>query len=109
MTALDPVETWFADDSDKIVPLYHRWSYDPENDRVFIDERNKKEDNGYAIRIDGGWRLVDADSTPLKDLYVVKQVLDALKNETKENERPEDYDFDKLHYGQPLPVEIENE
>jgi len=106
MTDLYNDEAWELGEK-KNTPLYHKWTFDEDSGSVTIDGREKKDDGGYAIRIDGGWRVVDYDSKPVTDFYIVRQVLEALKNETKVSKGLEDYDFDKLHYGQPLPLNKE--
>lgn len=81
--------------------IYHRWGYDPHDDSIHINERDDFDQNGYAYRINGGWRLTDREHDAVNDLYIVKKVMEALRGGEGAPE-PSDYHFDKLHYGQPF-------
>jgi len=85
--------------------VYRQWSYDPNIDEAYIDSDNDSEYNGYVYRIDGGWRLTDRDHDAVDDPYIVNKVMDALRGGNPVPESPNDYNFEKLHYGQPLPME----
>jgi hypothetical protein len=87
--------------------IYHHWSYDPYLDEASLNDKNA-EQNGYAYRIDGGWRLTDKDHNFVDDPYIVRRVMDQLRGTQPNSSPPNDYDFTALHYGQPLPVETEN-
>lgn len=81
--------------------IYHRWGYDPRDDSVHINERNDFDLNGYAYRIDGGWRLTDEEHDAVDDPYIVRKVMEALKGDSNAPE-PSDYHFGRLHYGLPF-------
>jgi hypothetical protein len=83
--------------------LYRRWSYDPHADEAYIDQDNGLDQNGYAYRIDGGWRVFDQDHDSVDDLYTVRRVMDALRNKNDGQVVHKDFNFSKLHYGQPMP------
>jgi hypothetical protein len=84
--------------------IYRRWSYDPNKDQAHIDNDGKFDQNGYAYRIDGGWRLTDKDHDSIDDLHIAKRIIDALKGNNSIEPTLNDYNFEKLHYGQPLPM-----
>lgn len=84
--------------------IYHRWSYDPYIDEVYIDADNDYELSGFVYRIDGGWRLTDRDHDVVNDPYIVRKVLESLRGNELYPTTPNDYDFSKVHYGQPLPT-----
>jgi len=107
MEDLNPKDVWELDQEIGNKKFYHHWSYDPNTDTVTIDKGKTGEDHGYAYRIDGGWRILDVDHKKVKDFYIFPKVLEALRGETEEAGEAKDYDFDHLHYGQPL--EINNE
>jgi hypothetical protein len=86
--------------------VYHRWGYHPHDDAVYLNNDNDHDQNGYAYRIDGGWRLTDKDHDSVNDPYLIKKIISALNgNNGEESITPNDYNFEKLHYGQPLPRE----
>jgi hypothetical protein len=86
--------------------IYHHWGYDPNADVVYLNDGREFDFNGYAYRIDGGWRLTDKDHDPVDDPYLVKKIMGALNGDNGEEPiEPNDYNFEKLHYGQPLPRE----
>lgn len=108
-------------------PLYYRWVFTPSgvelshNDDEHPANLQFHQDlgsevneqsmvHGYVYRIHNGWRLTDWEHRPLTDPYVVKQVVDAINNEegirTASEQEPAwepEWDFDKLHYGRPMP------
>jgi hypothetical protein len=84
--------------------IYRSWSYDPHLDEASIDSRNESDQNGYVYRIDGGWRLTDKDHNAVDDPYIVRKVMDSLRGDQPAPEGPNDYNFEKLHYGRPLPM-----
>ena len=81
--------------------IYHRWGYDPHDDSIYINDRDDLDNNGYAYRIQGGWRLTDQDHDAVDDPYIVRKVMEALRGDENSSE-PADYHFDRLHYGQPF-------
>lgn len=86
--------------------VYHQWGYHPHQDQVHLNDDNDYDQNGYAYRIDGGWRLTDKDHDPVNDPYLIKKIMGALNGENGEEPiSPNDLNFEKLHYGQPLPRE----
>jgi hypothetical protein len=86
--------------------IYHSWGFDPHVDVVHINDKKDYDQNGYAYRINGGWRLTDREHDPVNDPYIVKRVMGALNGDNGQKPiEPMDYNFDKLHYGQPLPKE----
>jgi hypothetical protein len=86
--------------------VYHRWGYHPHDDAVYLNDDNDHDQNGYAYRIDGGWRLTDRDHDPVKDPYLIGKIMGTLNGKNGEEPiLPNDYNFEKLHYGQPLPRE----
>jgi hypothetical protein len=81
-------------------PIQFLWVYDPVENEVHVDhnedrhptERITHKDfktdvthesavRGFAYRIKGGWRITDRDSQEVKDPYIVKLVIAALKGE----------------------------
>ena len=86
--------------------VYHRWGYHPHDDAVYLNDDNDYDQNGYAYRIDGGWRLTDKDHDSVQDPYLIKKIIGTLNGKNgEESISPNDYNFEKLHYGQPLPRE----
>jgi hypothetical protein len=84
--------------------IYRRWRYDPHLDQVFLDAK-KSEVRGYALRLDGGWRLTDIDHNTIDDPYITRRVMETLRGINKRKSSvPNDYNFEKLHYGRPLPM-----
>ena len=84
--------------------IYHHWGYEPYKDSVYINDDNDYDQNGYAYRIDGGWRLTDREHDPVNDPYLIGKIMSALNGHN--GEEPiihDDYAFTKLHYGQPMP------
>ena len=104
MNEIDPTSVWSLKPEHENTKLYHKWSYDPVTDSVSIDGNEVGEDHGYAYRIGGGWRILDTDHKKIKDFYIFPKVLEALKGETSPEPEVGEFDFDQLHYGQPLPV-----
>lgn len=84
--------------------LYHHWSYDPIDDEAYINRNQDYDHNGYAYRIDGGWRITDRDHNTVEDPYIIKKIMEGLRGERSQFVPPNDYNFNKLHYGQPLPM-----
>ena len=86
--------------------IYQKWGYHPYNDEVHLNDDKDHDQNGYAYRIDGGWKLTDIDHNKVEDPYLIKKIIQALGGRASENAiEPKDYNFTKLHYGQPLPRE----
>jgi len=86
--------------------IYRRWGYNPNIDEAYIDvDEDDSENNGYAYRIDGGWRLTDRDHNAVEDPYIMRKVMERLRGNGITPESPNDFNFEKLHYGQPLPME----
>ena len=90
--------------------IYQKWGYDPYGDVVHLNDDHKDhEQRGYANRIDGGWELTDIDHKKVEDPYLIRRIIESLggKPSVYENRaiEPRDYNFEKLHYGQPLPRE----
>ena len=83
--------------------MYRSWSYDSNIDEAYIDD-DAREHDGYVYRIDGGWRLTNKDHDAIDDPYIVRKVMEQLRGNTPVAESPNDYNFEKLHYGQPLPM-----
>lgn len=84
--------------------IYHRWSYDPYIDEAYIDTDDDHEQSGYVSRIDGGWRLTDREHDAVDDPYMIRKVLERLRGDEPDPIAPDDFNFAKLHYGQPLPI-----
>jgi hypothetical protein len=86
--------------------IYRHWGYNPYIDEAYIDVDNDDfENTGYAYRIDGGWRLTDKDHNSVDDPYIVRKVMEGLRGDEVVPESLNDFNFEKLHYGQPLPME----
>jgi len=85
--------------------VYRHWEYDPYVDEAYIDSDHNSDQKGYAYRINGGWRFTDVDHNAVEDPYIVRKVMDALRGGGSMEQSPNDYNFEKLHYGQPLPME----
>lgn len=87
--------------------IYHHWGYDPSSDAVYLNDESNHDINGYAYRIDGGWRLTDREHDSIDDPFIIRKVMTALNQSPDEGDSftPRDYNFSKLHYGQPLPRE----
>jgi hypothetical protein len=85
--------------------IYHHWAYDPYMDEAYIDGNQECDQQGYVYRIDGGWRLTDKDHDAVDDPYLVRKVMDALRGDDPEPIAPDDFNFNQLHYGQPVPME----
>jgi hypothetical protein len=83
--------------------FYHRWGYDPMHDDVHLNDDNDYDHNGYVYRIDGGWRITDQDHDAVGDPYITRKIMELLRGDQEENVTPNDYDFNQLHYGHPLP------
>lgn len=84
--------------------IYHTWGYD--GDAVYLNDDEDYDQNGYAYRLDGGWKLTDRTHDAVDDPFLIKKVIGALNGESGESPiEPKDYNFEKLHYGQPLPRE----
>lgn len=109
MEDLKPEEIWESSEVNEVSPFYHRWSYNPRHDIVSIDDDEPFEDRGYAYRINNIWRILDADHQKVKDPHIHKKILDALRGEASHVEKSEDYDFDMLHYGDPVLVNNQEE
>lgn len=109
-------------------PLYYRWVFTPSgvelshNDDDHPAHLQYHQDlgsqvneqsmvHGYAYRIKNGWRLTDWEHQPVEDPYIHKSVVDAINNEEgmrvasveEPTWEPAELDFDRLHYGRPLP------
>jgi hypothetical protein len=104
MNDLNPDDLWSEDQEPEKQPCYHRWSYNPMTDDVTIDEGKTGEDHGFAYRIDGGWRILDSDHKKVKDFHIFPRILEALKGGKEEVPDHRDYDFDRLHYGDPIEI-----
>lgn len=115
-------------------PIYYRWVFTPSgvelshNDDEHpanlqyhqdlgseVNEQNMV--HGYAYRIHNGWRLTDWEHKPIEDPYVQKSVVDAINNEEgiraaavepQPAWEPDQLDYDRLHYGRPLPLLLED-
>lgn len=106
--------------------LYRRWVFSPgtgsvelaDNDGDPIDvryhtdiARELNEPNlvhGYAYRIGGGWRLLDWDSKPVTDPFVIASVMRQLKASEGDSEPHEgswtsdrNNDWSRMHQGMP--------
>lgn len=104
MNDLNPDEAWAEDYEPENKPFYHRWSYDPKTDAVTIDEGKTGEEHGFAYRIDGGWRILDSEHKKVKDFHIFPRILEALKGDKTKVVDHRDYDFDRLHYGDPIEI-----
>jgi len=80
-------------------PLLYLWVYDPATDKLTVEhndgrhpafrithkdlEPNAHPDSvrGFAMKIKGGWRIMDRDVKEVHDPYIVKHVLAALKGD----------------------------
>ena len=90
-------------DIDEERKIYRRWRYDPVTDEAFLDSKDG-DIRGYAIRLDGGWRLTNMDHDTVDDLYITRKVMQALRGATRQASiTPHDFHFNQLHYGKPLP------
>ena len=107
MGDLKSEDTWLMDQDLGTTKLYHKWSFDPNSNEIAIDGDKIGEDNGYAYRLDGGWRITDIDHKKVEDFYIINKVLEALKDKKNTEGEDHDYDFDSLHYGQPLEINKE--
>lgn len=99
-------------------PIYWLWSFDPTDGHVVVHSNDgapraqaKTHDelapeithperlNGYAYKIQGGYRITTDDHKKLEDPYVVKAVLSALKGEQPKKPLPH-----IRHHGMPTDV-----
>lgn len=81
-------------------PIYYLWKFDPVEAKVHITHNENRHPaehvthhswathlthpdtiHGYAYSIKGGWRITDDDHNEVKDPFVVRRVLAALKEE----------------------------
>jgi len=81
-------------------PLYQLWVYNPMDGKVTIEHNegvhkayHKTHDdirpdimhpgriNGYAYRIKNGYRITDEDDKPVDDPYILKAVLNSIKDQ----------------------------
>lgn len=107
-----------------IEPLYVRWTHSPthgvqlshngEDHPALVNyHQNLAGDpdktHGYAYRINNGWRLTNYEHQPVDDPYVVNQVVRALTGKGASQRpgeslyEPIEQDFERLHYGLPVP------
>lgn len=96
-----------ADSEDDNRPTYFLWSFDPDTGKAHLhhneDEplshakthremaphiHHPERIDGYAYSIKGGWRITTNDHKEVKDRYIVKRVLDALRGEHPEPPLP---------------------
>ena len=104
-------------------PIYYRWVFSPKDGQVALGHNDETHpafvpyhrdiadlvgkanlQHGYAYRIHGGWRLTDEEHKPVRDNYVVAQVVRALngREEPAEGARKGSRDFSRTHYGLPV-------
>lgn len=88
-------------------PVYYLFTFDPHDGKVYLDHNEDKHPadhithkdqaphvhhpekiQGYAYAIKDGWRITTADHGEVKDPFVVKRVLAALRNEHPEPPLP---------------------
>lgn len=88
-------------------PIYWLWAFDPEDGHVVVEHnegRSRSEAkthdelapeithparlNGFAYKIQGGYRITDEDHKKIDDPFVIKQVLTALKGEQSHKPLP---------------------
>jgi hypothetical protein len=87
-------------DRDSLEPDHYLWTYDPSDAKVYVGHDrgrhpahylthetlapNVKHEgaiHGYAYPIEGGFRVTDWDHDEVKDPFVVKRIVGALRNE----------------------------
>lgn len=84
------------------LPVYYLWVFDPVSGKAIVEHNegahptaihdhgdlaesvsHPNRVHGYAYRIKGGWRITDWEHKPVNDPYIVREVVSALDQETK--------------------------
>jgi hypothetical protein len=110
--------------SSDLPPLYYRWSFSPEHGVELAHNgedhpaqvryhqdlvKSPGQTHGYAYRIGNGWRLTDWEHKPVEDPFAVAQVVRALTGKegpqrgTQSPWEPAELDWDRTHFGLPVP------